>query len=117
MKVVLLTFSLLFLLAATALSQVVEFNIKVDKVRFQPDSISVRKGDRVMLKVTSVDEKAHGLTLEDFGLKKVVIPAKETVNIEFLADKEGVFVYRCSKYCSFRHLFFAQPKLTIEVNP
>lgn len=117
MKLVLLTFSLLFLLAATVLSQGVEFDIKVDKVRFQPDSISVNRGDRVILKVTSLDEKAHGLTIEDFGLQRVIIPAKETVNIEFLADKEGVFSYRCSKYCSFRHFFFAQPKLTIEVRP
>ncbi len=31
--------------------------------------------------------------------------------------KEGAFGYRCSRYCSARHLLFLQPRLTIEVKP
>ena len=90
------------------------FEIKVDKVGFEPKLITVKKGEKVVIKFTSTDV-AHGIDLDDFGLKNTIIPEKDSVTLEFTADKTGTFSFRCTKYCSWRHLIFVYPRLEIKV--
>lgn len=95
-------------------SKEVEFTIQVDKERFDPAIIAVRKGDIVTLKVRSLDV-AHGLTLSDFGLNQVIINPGDEATLRFQPKEAGTFWFKCTKYCSYRHLTGRQPKLTVIV--
>src|SRR5262245_3762784 len=78
-----------------------EIKIIARRFEFQPKSISVRKGERVKLIVTSADVD-HGVAIEAFGIDQPV-KAKETRVIEFTPDREGKFAFTCSVFCGDRH--------------
>jgi cytochrome c oxidase subunit 2 len=78
-----------------------EFVISAKQWSFSPSSIKVKKGDRVVLKVTSTDV-AHGFSLAQFGINETLEPGK-TKTIEFVADKVGTFTFSCSVPCGAGH--------------
>ncbi|MBI4319719.1 MAG: beta-propeller fold lactonase family protein [Chloroflexi bacterium] len=85
---------------------------------FKPDPVRVKKGDRVRLIITNVDERvgmtndpapAHGLIINSLGLKTNVVlpPAPQTgvsTLVEFTADKAGTFEVFCGNFCGPLHL-------------
>ena len=68
---------------------------------FEPDTITVKKGDTVKLTVESVDV-THGFALPAFGINENLTPGK-TVEIEFVADNAGTFPFACSVVCGSGH--------------
>jgi len=78
-----------------------EIKIIARKFEFQPKTISVRKGERVKLVVTSADVD-HGVAIKAFGIDQPV-KAKETRVIEFTPDREGKFEFTCSVFCGDGH--------------
>lgn len=78
-----------------------EFNITAKQWKFDPDTITVNKGDTVRLNIKSIDV-AHGFSLPDFGINKYLEPGK-TITVEFVADKTGEFLFLCSVYCGQGH--------------
>lgn len=95
-------------------SQDVSFEIKAAADRWEPASITVKKGQKVSIKFISVDVD-HAIELDEFGLKKTLIPEKESVIVEFTANKVGTFSFPCTKYCGWRHLVGMRPRLEIKV--
>ncbi|MBI2546420.1 cupredoxin domain-containing protein [Candidatus Woesearchaeota archaeon] len=81
-----------------------EFEITAKRWEFIPSTIEVNKGDRVRLKVTSIDV-THGMALPDFGVESVRLPPNETQTIEFVADKTGTFNpgMICTVFCGSGH--------------
>lgn len=61
---------------------------------FSLKEISVKKGDKVRIKVTNT-KGTHDFTLDEYGIKKMT-PLNEEVVVEFTADKVGEFTYYCS---------------------
>jgi len=61
---------------------------------FSLKEISVKKGDRVRIKVTNT-KGSHDFTLDEYGIKKAT-PLNQEVVVEFTADKVGEFTYYCS---------------------
>ena len=61
---------------------------------FSLKEISVKKGDRVRIKVTNT-KGTHDFAIDEYGIKEMTPLDKETV-IEFTADKAGEFTYYCS---------------------
>lgn len=78
-----------------------EINIIAKKWTFNPSEIRVKQGDKVRLKIKSVDV-AHGFNLPVFNVDKYLEPGKEVV-VEFFADKKGSFPFLCSVYCGAGH--------------
>ncbi len=78
-----------------------EFTITAKQWAFSPSSIKVKKGDMVVLKVTSADV-AHGLMLPAFNVN-TTINKGETKTIEFVADKAGTFTFSCNVPCGAGH--------------
>lgn len=78
-----------------------EIKVAMKKYEFVPKSITVRKGEKVRLAVTSEDV-AHGFAVEEFGVDQNV-PARQTKIIEFTPDKEGKFLITCSVFCGDGH--------------
>jgi heme/copper-type cytochrome/quinol oxidase subunit 2 len=66
-------------------------------------TLEVKKGDLVVLKITSSDV-VHGFSLKDFGifLKDGIRPGKVAL-VSFKADKAGTFTWTCSIICGDEH--------------
>lgn len=85
----------------TQTGEVKEFEITAKQFSFEPDVITVNKGDTVKLKITSIDV-THGFAINEFGIREILYPGK-TVNVEFVADKTGTFAFYCSISCGTGH--------------
>lgn len=81
--------------------EVREYEIEARQFAFIPSNITVNKGDTVKLRITSVDVP-HGFVIDKLGISKK-LPPGETVEIEFVADKEGNFSFYCSVPCGEGH--------------
>jgi cytochrome c oxidase subunit 2 len=78
-----------------------EIKVKARKFSFEPKVITVRKGERVKLIVTSEDVD-HGIAISDLGIEEE-IKAKETKVIEITPEREGRFQFTCSVFCGDGH--------------
>ena len=78
-----------------------EFEIIAKNWDFTPSIIKVNKGDKVKLKLKSI-EGVHGFALFDFNINEALEPGKE-VEIEFIADKSGKFIFFCNIPCGRGH--------------
>lgn len=71
------------------------FNVSGANFRFDPVTITVKKGDQVKIIFESLDMQ-HDLDIDEFDVNSPVIPAGESSEIEFTADQVGQFEYYCS---------------------
>ena len=81
--------------------QATEIRVIARKFEFSPKSITVSKGERVKLVVTSEDVD-HGIAIDAYNID-VKLTAKQTKTIEFTADREGRFRFYCSVFCGDGH--------------
>ena len=85
-------------------------NVKVyaTAIRSQinPEHIEVNKDDNVTIYMTNLEraeDETHGFTVDDYDLHMSLEPGK-TASVNFIADKEGVFPFYCTEFCSALHL-------------
>ncbi len=74
--------------------------------QFAPDVVPVRKGDRVIVHLTNIEQApdaTHGFAVPDKDIN-ISIDAGETVTVEFVADTEGSYAFYCTEFCSALHL-------------
>lgn len=71
------------------------------KYRYDPDVITVKKGEKVRLIMTALD-RDHGFELKAFDINQNLKKGDPTV-IEFTADKVGTFEFNCSVFCGLGH--------------
>lgn len=71
------------------------------KFEFAPKEIRVKQGERITLALTSPDF-VHGFSLPDFNVRADGIPGK-TVDVTFVADRAGKFIYLCDNFCGEDH--------------
>ena len=91
--------------------KVKEFSMIAKKWQFDPSIINVKQGEKVRLKIKSVDV-AHGFSLLDFNVNENLEPGKE-ITVEFIADKKGEFTFFCSVFCGVGHIGM-KGKLVVE---
>ncbi len=71
---------------------------------YSPQTVVVQKGDRVRIVLNNTDDgNAHGFAVDAYGINKVVNPS-QSITIEFVADKAGIFTYYCTVFCGAGHL-------------
>lgn len=63
--------------------------------RWYPTMFVVRDGDTVDLAVGNPDQFNHQLELTGYGLRTPKLRPGETASLKFVADRTGVFAYRC----------------------
>jgi cytochrome c oxidase subunit 2 len=78
-----------------------EIQITAKKFDFTPDTITLKKGEPVVLVVSSQDRK-HGFNLRAFGIRADVNPGA-TARIPFTPDKTGKFTFSCDVFCGEGH--------------
>ncbi len=92
----------LYLNAATAAdAPTLRIEMIAGKFAFDPKELRVKKGTRVTIVLTSPDF-VHGFSLPDFNVRADGIPGK-TVEVTFVADKAGKFIYLCDNFCGEDH--------------
>lgn len=77
------------------------FNISAKKWEFSPSTITVNKGDTVVINITSTDV-SHGFFIPDFNVN-TSISAGKTSSVSFVASKTGTFSFSCSVFCGSGH--------------
>ncbi len=85
----------------TSQGPVKEFTMVAKQWAFEPDTITVKKGDHVKLTISDIDV-AHGFGLPDFNVDVFLTPGTKTI-VEFDADKVGTFTFFCSVRCGRGH--------------
>ena len=71
-----------------------------------PERITVNKGDEVTIYMTNLEraqDETHGFTVDNYNVHASLEPG-ETSTVKFVADREGVFPYYCTEFCSALHL-------------
>ena len=78
-----------------------EIHITAKKFDFTPDTITLKKGEPVVLVISSQDRK-HGFNLRAFGIREDVSPGG-TARIRFTPNKTGKFTFSCDVFCGEGH--------------
>ncbi len=71
-----------------------------------PEHVTVNLGDTVTFYLTNLEraeDETHGFTVDHYNVHASLEPGK-TVALTFKADREGVFPYYCTEFCSALHL-------------
>ena len=72
-----------------------EFTLNAARWNYTPDTVTVKKGDRVKININNIDT-THGINIPDLGIEG-------NESVEFTADKSGTFPFWCDKYCGKGH--------------
>lgn len=76
-------------------------NLEAYQFGFNPESIKVKKGDIVILNITSKDVP-HGINIKEYDID-ITVEKGEPKQVQFVANKEGSFDIVCSVYCGRGH--------------
>ncbi|MBL8449741.1 MAG: Sec-dependent nitrous-oxide reductase [Dechloromonas sp.] len=71
-----------------------------------PETIEADVGDEVTIHLTNLEraqDETHGFTVSTYNVHGSIEPGK-TITVKFKADKEGVYPYYCTEFCSALHL-------------
>jgi len=71
-----------------------------------PETIEAEVGDEITIHLTNLEraeDETHGFTVSTYNVHASIEPGK-TVTVKFKADKEGVYPYYCTEFCSALHL-------------
>ena len=77
--------------------------IEASMFQFTPAELKINPGDRVTVELVSTDV-VHGFSLDGYNFELKADPGK-TATGTFVADKAGVFRFRCSVACGNLHPF------------
>ena len=86
---------------ANALPAEREIHITAKNFEFTPETITLKKGEPVVLVLSSQDRK-HGFSLRGFGIRADVNPGK-AARIQFTPNKTGKFTFSCDIFCGEGH--------------
>ncbi len=78
------------------------FDVVAARYEFRPARLEVSLGDKVTLKVHSVDTD-HGFAIKEFKVKVLAPKGGAVVEAQFVASKVGTFRFTCSEYCGSGH--------------
>jgi heme/copper-type cytochrome/quinol oxidase subunit 2 len=77
--------------------------IEASMFQFAPAEVNINPGDRVTIELVSTDV-VHGLSLDDYNFSITADPGQSATGT-FVANKIGVFRFRCSVPCGNLHPF------------
>ncbi|OGY46162.1 MAG: hypothetical protein A2731_01145 [Candidatus Buchananbacteria bacterium RIFCSPHIGHO2_01_FULL_39_8] len=76
-------------------NEVKTFNLTAKNFSFSQQEIRVEKGDKVKIVLIS-EQGFHDWTIDKFNARTSQINTGQTSEVEFIADKAGLFEYYCS---------------------
>jgi cytochrome c oxidase subunit 2 len=88
--------------AVTAATEDPVIHIDAMKFEFIPPSVTLKKGQRVVLELSSLD-RTHGFKIPDLGVGSQVIKAGEITRVTVTPEKVGEFTFLCDNFCGDGH--------------
>jgi cytochrome c oxidase subunit 2 len=79
----------------------VAINVSVKRFAYEPSQITLKKGEPVVIKLTTEDV-AHGLKFKELNLNTKIEKGK-TAELAFTPTQTGDFVGHCSVFCGSGH--------------
>jgi cytochrome c oxidase subunit 2 len=76
--------------------------ITESRFKFQPNEITVTKGQEVTLVLHSTDV-THGLVVETLGIKETEIKKGRPTSVTFTPSTVGTFEGKCAHFCGQEH--------------
>jgi cytochrome c oxidase subunit 2 len=96
-------------MAAKPVNPPQKFQVTASKFQFEPNQITVKKGEPVTIVLTSNDV-THGLKIPDLHVEDTVKKGDST-EVTFTPDKTGTFQGKCAHFCGKGH-----GSMTLQVN-
>jgi nitrous-oxide reductase len=84
----------------------VEVFMTAVRSHFTPERVEIKKGDHVTWHITNVEtakDATHGFAMPGYDVNLSLEPG-ETSTFQFDAQRDGVYSYYCSEFCSALHL-------------
>lgn len=75
---------------------IVRITVEVDEFFFDPDVITVDKGDKVIVTLENEGQIPHNWGIPEFGVRTDTIEPGEEDTVTFIANKKGTFTFYCS---------------------
>jgi heme/copper-type cytochrome/quinol oxidase subunit 2 len=88
--------------------------IKASSFEYAPATIRVYRGDTVTLEIEATDV-VHGVAIDGYDLRMDAEPG-QIARLTFIADRSGVFRFRCPVTCGALHPFM-MGKLYVGASP
>jgi cytochrome c oxidase subunit II len=76
-------------------------HISAKKFEFTPNVLELKKGEPVVLELTTEDRK-HGFKIKELGIDVQIKPG-ETTRVALTPDKVGEYNFHCSVFCGSHH--------------
>jgi cytochrome c oxidase subunit II len=76
--------------------------ITVKRFTYEPDAITLKKGEPVVLVMHSIDV-THGIKVDELNLKSEDIKKGKDTEIRFTPEKAGHFIAHCAHFCGKGH--------------
>jgi cytochrome c oxidase subunit 2 len=86
--------------------------ISAMKFDFVPDKVTLKRGEPVILELSSLD-RTHGFTIPELGVR-ADIPESGSARVRVMPDHVGSFAFRCDLFCGSGH---EEMEAVIEVIP
>lgn len=84
----------------------VEIWMTAVRSHYNPEHVEVHEGDHVIWHITNIErakDATHGFALSGYNINLSLEPGKNC-NLDFVADRPGVYPYYCTEFCSALHL-------------
>jgi cytochrome c oxidase subunit 2 len=75
--------------------------IKAKRFEYAPREITLKKGEPVVLKLTSLD-RLHGFDVPELGIRGDILPG-ESAQIRLVPQQVGTFAFHCDIFCGSGH--------------
>lgn len=75
-----------------------------EKGNFLPRNITVKAGEKVILRIRNVDTVTHGFAIPALGVEGRDIKAGRQSMVEFTAEEPGDYDFYCTAWCGDNHL-------------
>lgn len=69
--------------------------VEGSEFEFSPTSITVEKGEKIMLTFKNIGKFPHNFIVDELGIKSKTINKGEEDSIEFVSEKSGTFAMYC----------------------
>jgi len=80
----------------SAEGEVREIQVVGNEYSFTPSSISVKKGEKIVLTFRNAGRLPHNLTIKELGVSTKTIGQGTSDTVEFTADEVGILTFYCS---------------------
>ena len=75
--------------------------IEASKFRYDPPTVTLKRGEPVVLELTSSD-RSHGFKLVELGIDVKILPG-EVTQVRVQPDTAGKFFFACDVFCGSGH--------------